>query len=213
MQQGGAAPTPIGPATPARVPAMIPAETDLVAEYRCLSWRPAKLFGLPPRWFSAGGPDEEDIRIRANAREPMSSNRNGTIKAKTGARKLRRPFSCKRRRAVARDQNRLSVGPSDDLPGNQSRSKVRKQRDDPRKGDGLPPLFSMVDEAPPPFDPLLGASGRSPAKKLSMVKRRGRAHGRCRALHLGWFDSGCRSVWGCVSRELDGEAGRQPAGA
>jgi hypothetical protein len=30
----------------------------------------------------------------------------------------------------------------------------------------------------------LGASGRSPAKKLSMVKRRARAHGRCRALHL-----------------------------
>ena len=62
-------------------------------------------------------------------------------------------------------------------------------------------------------DRVLGASGRSPAKKLSMVKRRARAHGRCRALHLGWFDSGRRSVWGCVSRELDGEAGRQPAGA
>ena len=30
----------------------------------------------------------------------------------------------------------------------------------------------------------IGASGRSPAKKLSMVKRRARAHGRCRALHL-----------------------------
>src|SRR6516165_2272382 len=84
MQQGGAAPTPIGPATPARVPAMIPAETDLVAGYRCLSWRPAKLFGLPPRRFAAGGPDEEDIRIRANAREPMSWNRSGTINAKTG---------------------------------------------------------------------------------------------------------------------------------
>jgi len=27
---------------------------------------------------------------------------------------------------------------------------------------------------------LIGASGRSPAKKLSMVKRRARAHGRCR---------------------------------
>jgi hypothetical protein len=27
----------------------------------------------------------------------------------------------------------------------------------------------------------IGASGRSPAKKLSIVKRRARAHGRCRA--------------------------------
>ena len=38
--------------------------------------------------------------------------------------------------------------------------------------------------AQPAFVYQLGASGRSPAKKLSMVKRRARAHGRCRALHL-----------------------------
>src|SRR3984893_10113883 len=60
--------------------------------------------------------------------------------------------------------------------------------------------------------PGLGASGRSPTKRLWMVKRRARAHGRRLSLQLGWFGSGRRSVLGCAPRVLGGELERRPGG-
>src|SRR6516164_6416598 len=47
---------------------------------------------------------------------------------------------------------------------------------------------------------LLGASGRSPTKRLSMVKRPARARGRRLSLQLVWFGSAYRSVLGCAHR-------------
>jgi len=41
----------------------------------------------------------------------------------------------------------------------------------------------------------LGASGRSPAKTLSMIRRRARVHGRRLAWRFGWQRSGDRSFW------------------
>jgi enoyl-[acyl-carrier protein] reductase II len=51
-------------------------------------------------------------------------------------------------------------------------------------GGGLAAALALGADAAWIGTRFLGASGRSPAKKLSMVKRRTRAHGRCRALHL-----------------------------
>src|SRR5258708_38976848 len=42
----------------------------------------------------------------------------------------------------------------------------------------------------------LGASGRSPAKVLSMIRRQGRVHGRRRAWRGRWDSSERRLVWG-----------------
>ncbi len=41
---------------------------------------------------------------------------------------------------------------------------------------------------------FLGASGRSPAKTLSMIRRRARVHGRRLAWRFGWQRSGCESA-------------------
>ena len=59
----------------------------------------------------------------------------------------------------------------------------------------------------------LGASGRSRAKKLSILKRRVRAHGRRPALQGLWFGNVHRSGAGCVLRGLGGGVERQPVGA
>jgi hypothetical protein len=59
----------------------------------------------------------------------------------------------------------------------------------------------------------LGASGRSPAKKLSTLKRRVRAHGRRPALRGLWFGNVHRPGVGCVLRGLGGGVERQPVGA
>src|SRR6516225_9549597 len=60
--------------------------------------------------------------------------------------------------------------------------------------------------------PSLGASGRSPTKRLSMVKRPARARGRRLSLQLVWFGSGYRSVLGCAHRGLGGEVERRQGG-
>jgi hypothetical protein len=59
---------------------------------------------------------------------------------------------------------------------------------------------------------VLGASGRSPTKKLSMFKRRARARGRRLAWQRLWCGSGGRSVLGCVDHGLGGEIERQQGG-
>src|SRR6266436_1516295 len=59
---------------------------------------------------------------------------------------------------------------------------------------------------------LLGASGRSPTNKLSMVKQRVRVHGRRLSWLLGWHRSVDRSVLGCVLRASAGVAERRRAG-
>src|SRR6516225_12221332 len=58
----------------------------------------------------------------------------------------------------------------------------------------------------------LGASGRSPTKRLSMVKRPARARGRRLSLQLVWFGSAYRSVLGCAHRGLGGEVERRQGG-
>src|SRR5467141_2261873 len=58
----------------------------------------------------------------------------------------------------------------------------------------------------------LGASGRSPTNKLSIVKQRVRVHGRRLSWLLGWHRSVDRSVLGCVLRALAGVAERRRAG-
>jgi len=58
----------------------------------------------------------------------------------------------------------------------------------------------------------LGASGRSPTKKLSIVKQRVRVHGRRLSWLLGWHRSVDRSVLGCVLRASGGVAERRRAG-
>ena len=58
----------------------------------------------------------------------------------------------------------------------------------------------------------LGASGRSPTKKLSIVKQRVRVHGRRLSWLLGWHRSVDRSVLGCVLRASGGVAERWRAG-
>src|SRR5438309_5808838 len=58
----------------------------------------------------------------------------------------------------------------------------------------------------------LGASGRSPTKKLSIVKQRVRVHGRRLSWLLGWHCSVDRSVLGCVLRASAGVAERRRAG-
>src|SRR6266436_2123410 len=58
---------------------------------------------------------------------------------------------------------------------------------------------------------LLGASGRSPAKTLSMIRRRARVHGRRLAWRFGWQRSGDRSVLGCAVRASGGVAEPQRA--
>jgi hypothetical protein len=60
--------------------------------------------------------------------------------------------------------------------------------------------------------PALGASGRSPTKKLSIVKQRVRVHGRRLSWLLGWHRSVDRSVLGCVLRASGGVAERRRAG-
>src|SRR5216684_3277403 len=60
-------------------------------------------------------------------------------------------------------------------------------------------------------DPSLGASGRSPTKKLSIVKQRVRVHGRRLSWLLGWHRSVDRSVLGCVLRASAGVAERRRA--
>src|SRR6266404_6766016 len=57
----------------------------------------------------------------------------------------------------------------------------------------------------------LGASGRSPAKTLSMITRRARVHGRRLAWRFGWRRSGDRSVLGCAVRASGGVAEPQRA--
>src|SRR5438309_505783 len=49
-----------------------------------------------------------------------------------------------------------------------------------------------------PSTTRLGASGRSPTNKLSIVKQRVRVHGRRLSWLLGWHRSVDRSVLGCV---------------
>src|SRR6266403_1628147 len=49
----------------------------------------------------------------------------------------------------------------------------------------------------------LGASGRSPTKKLSIVKQRVRVHGRRLSWLLGWHRSVDRSVWVVIRRSLN----------
>src|SRR5580704_5178052 len=58
---------------------------------------------------------------------------------------------------------------------------------------------------------VLGASGRSPAKTLSMIRRRARVHGRRLAWRFGWQRSGDRSVLGCAVRASGGVAEPQRA--
>jgi hypothetical protein len=58
----------------------------------------------------------------------------------------------------------------------------------------------------------LGASGRSPTKRLWIVKRQARVHGRRLALQLGWHGSGRRSVLGCARRGVGGVAERRREG-
>src|SRR3954451_7383302 len=60
--------------------------------------------------------------------------------------------------------------------------------------------------------PALGASGRSPTKRLWIVKRQARVHGRRLALQLGWHGSGRRSVLGCARRGVGGVAERRREG-
>src|SRR5882757_8567949 len=60
-------------------------------------------------------------------------------------------------------------------------------------------------------DAALGASGRSPAKTLSMIRRRARVHGRRLAWRFGWQRSGDRSVLGCAVRASGGVAEPQRA--
>src|ERR1700746_2446704 len=55
----------------------------------------------------------------------------------------------------------------------------------------------------------LGASGGSPTKRLWIVKRPVRAHGRRRSWQLVWLGSGRRWVLGCARRGLGGEAERR----
>src|SRR6266481_2795421 len=57
----------------------------------------------------------------------------------------------------------------------------------------------------------VGASGRSPAKTLSMIRRRARVHGRRLAWRFGWQRSGDRSVLGCAVRASGGVAEPQRA--
>src|SRR6267142_1467579 len=57
----------------------------------------------------------------------------------------------------------------------------------------------------------LGASGRSPAKTLSMIRRRARVHERRLAWRFGWRRSGDRSVLGCAVRASGGVAEPQRA--
>src|SRR6202047_1957511 len=57
----------------------------------------------------------------------------------------------------------------------------------------------------------IGASGRSPAKTLSMIRRRARVHGRRLAWRFGWQRSGDRSVLGCAVRASGGVAAPQRA--
>src|SRR4051794_3400305 len=59
---------------------------------------------------------------------------------------------------------------------------------------------------------LIGASGRSPTKRLWIVKRQARVHGRRLALQLGWHGSGRRSVLGCARRGVGGVAERRREG-
>jgi len=60
-------------------------------------------------------------------------------------------------------------------------------------------------------DHMLGASGRSPTKNLSIVKQRVRVHGRRLSWLLGWHRSVDRSVLGCVLRASAGVAERRRA--
>src|SRR4029077_6408170 len=53
---------------------------------------------------------------------------------------------------------------------------------------------------------IIGASGRSPAKTLSMIRRRARVHERRLAWRFGWQRSGDRSVLGCAVRASGGVA-------
>jgi len=57
----------------------------------------------------------------------------------------------------------------------------------------------------------IGASGRSPAKTLSMIRRRARVHERRLAWRFGWQRSGDRSVLGCAVRASGGVAEPQRA--
>ena len=73
---------------------------------------------------------------------------------------------------------------------------------------GMPARFGEPERFQPRLD-VLGASGRSPTKRLSMVKRPARARGRRLSLHLVWFGSAYRSVLGCAHRGLGGEVERR----
>jgi hypothetical protein len=74
--------------------------------------------------------------------------------------------------------------------------------------------IDILPEPPEPEDRgfALGASGRSPTKKLSIVKQRLRVHGRRLSWLLGWHRSVDRSVLGCVLRASGGVAERRRAG-
>jgi hypothetical protein len=78
-------------------------------------------------------------------------------------------------------------------------------------GSGLAPV-SWRDESLGSGCLALGASGRSPTKRLSMVKRPARARGRRLSLQLVWFGSAYRSVLGCAHRGLGGEVERRQGG-
>src|SRR5215469_10639703 len=58
----------------------------------------------------------------------------------------------------------------------------------------------------------IGASGRSPAKNLSMFKRQARARGRRLSWQRLWCGSGGRSVLGCVGHGLGREVERPQGG-
>src|SRR3954469_18998693 len=58
----------------------------------------------------------------------------------------------------------------------------------------------------------IGASGRSPTKRLWIIKQQARVHGRRLALQLGWHGSGRRSVLGCARRGVGGVAERRREG-
>src|SRR6266404_3757006 len=89
-----------------------------------------------------------------------------------------------------------------------------REREEQMRGarDGLdvPVQVAIEDEARLALDCALGAaareraelhvgaSGRSPAKTLSMIRRRARVRGRRLAWRFGWQRSGDRSVLGCA---------------
>jgi hypothetical protein len=77
----------------------------------------------------------------------------------------------------------------------------------------ITPMDDMNGDVPQSGDMVenIGASGRSPAKTLSMIRRRARVHGRRLAWRFGWQRSGDRSVLGCAVRAAGGVAEPQRA--